>query len=728
MDIKSTKSTLRKTNDPVASAWAGELAAFILGKILEIALLFPRFFLRVRSRSHPADAPRLASFILRRVLIAQTIGLSCSAIISCSLVFDSDEYLAKKEIGDQDGGDAGGTGGTGGAGSGGKSGSGGIRDAAAGSDAKDAGDSRAQDAGTGGGGGESGTGEFKCDDDTDCGELLNSGWAHCFEGTCVDCDKDGDGWPSPDKRCDSEVGPFDLRDCDDNDNERYPHAPPICGDGKFNSCDVVLTPDAEAQFHVAEIGFLGLTILSRGRNPVGEFYPADFTSASQISIAGRQVGEVGVNSHLVAVITFVDSENGASSIVSPNTGSPNIGRLITIDVWEDGWPDVREMRQTDLNGFAQARDLRSVGIRRLEKNNSILAAMVGSDKSDNSLGSTLWYAPIESNGNDQYGPTGPRRFQIPQTQTCGGKQIDSTNTFFSRLAITGLAMDGLARSVWTQGAADSESRIIVSHLYANGSSTMAEAFNCRPLDSVPADVPFIELSGSSGPFVVGGSRGNDFCWEATASSPLTAFKTESTSRPALAFMTGFDHLVSVADLGSYWVANLVCSPGSAASCAVKNMRNIKLGPDTNLAAMDDLGGKAAVLGLVETSRPSGSSTPIDEVVIRILGPEGDVLPIGGVQFQPPPDDTGSEPETLVSSSLFPVFNGVPEDESQEGYRVVDLAVSAWLEEANTVSQYPLTILIAAIATSEPGDIAISSGQPEPGNLIVLGGIRGCREL
>ena len=56
----------RKTNDPVAAAWAGALAAFVLGKILKIALLFLRFFLRARLRS--ADAAGLVSFVLRCLL------------------------------------------------------------------------------------------------------------------------------------------------------------------------------------------------------------------------------------------------------------------------------------------------------------------------------------------------------------------------------------------------------------------------------------------------------------------------------------------------------------------------------------------------------------------------------------------------------------------------------------------------------------------------------------
>jgi hypothetical protein len=42
----------------VCGAPAGALAAFVLEKILEIALLFLRFYLRARSRSHAADTPQ----------------------------------------------------------------------------------------------------------------------------------------------------------------------------------------------------------------------------------------------------------------------------------------------------------------------------------------------------------------------------------------------------------------------------------------------------------------------------------------------------------------------------------------------------------------------------------------------------------------------------------------------------------------------------------------------
>jgi len=53
---------------PVAAAPAGAIAAFVLGKILAIALLLLRFFLRARSRLRSAFAPELGKVIFTSVL------------------------------------------------------------------------------------------------------------------------------------------------------------------------------------------------------------------------------------------------------------------------------------------------------------------------------------------------------------------------------------------------------------------------------------------------------------------------------------------------------------------------------------------------------------------------------------------------------------------------------------------------------------------------------------
>jgi hypothetical protein len=660
------------------------------------------------------------------------IGLLCSMVVSCSLVFNSDEYLAKEDNVDSDGG--GGTGGSGNEEDGGESGSGGSDDAAAGDSAaagdgaSDAGDGGAQDAGTGGDQ-DSGTPPplVECDEETDCNELLGTGWASiCVDGVCVNCDRDDDGWISPDGRCDSMVEPADLRDCDDNDEDRYPHAPALCGDGKFNSCDVVLTPEAQTRFQVAEIGFIALTIISSVHDniDIDEFRPADFTRASQISIAGQQVGEVGVDSHLVTALTFMDSEGSSNQPDQANTA-----RLLTIDTWYDGWPDVQFMDQYNLSEFAQASDVRSVGIRRLSNNDSVITAMVGDDRSSGLAGSVLWYTRVASTGGEQYEPTHLERIPIPQTLPCEENLFDSTrSTLFPRLAIAGQAADGGARAVWTQNASSTDSPIVVSHLYSTSSSMTGSPFSCNTLDSIPADARYIDLSGSSGPFVVGGSSGQAFSWEGTASSPVSSLDIPTNSRPSFAFFEGADYLAAVAGPGGYSVSNLVCKPGSTEACALENMRNIALSIDTDLAAMDNLGTRAAALGLVETSGLPGSSDRADEVVIRLLGRDGEILPIGGVQYQTEPGSPGAEPQPLPTSSLFPVFRLEPSDDATSNFRVVDLAVSSWLEESSTASQYPLTILVAAIVTTEPKDISVSNGQPASGNLIVLTGIRGCREL
>ncbi len=657
-------------------------------------------------------------------LVGLGIGILCSMVVSCSLVFDSDEYLAKDDTVESDGG--GGTGGSGGEEDGGESGSGGSDDAAAGNGGDDAGDSGAPDAGTGGEE-DSGTPPppVECDEETDCNELLGTGWASiCFDGACVNCDRDDDGWIAPIRACDELVEPSDLRDCDDNDEERYPHAPAVCGDGRFNACDVVLTPEAEARFQVAEIGFIGLTLLWSGQENFDEGYRADFTRASQMSIAGQQVGEVGVSSHLVTSLTFMDSEGSADQ-----PGQPSTARLMVVEVWEDGWPDAQFMDQYNLNEFAQASDVRSVGIRRLSNSNSVITAMVGDDRSSGSAGSALWYTRVASTGGEQYGPTDPERILMPETLPCEENRFDSTrNALLPRLAIAGQETDGSARAIWTQSASSTDSPIIVSHHYSTASSTTGSPFSCNTLDNIPRDASYIDLSGSSGPFVVGGVADQAFSWESTDSSPVRSLDIPTNSRPAVAFFEGADYLASVAGPGGYSVSNLVCQPDSAEPCAVENTRNIPLPIDTDLAAMDNLGRTAAALGLVETTGLPGSSGRADEVVIRLLDRDGEILPIGGVQYQTEPGSTGAEPQPLPTSSLFPVFRLESSDDSTSNFRVVDLAVSSWIEESSAASQYPLTILVAAIVSTEPQDISFSDRQPASGNLIVLTGIRGCREL
>lgn len=263
----------------------------------------------------------------------------------------------------------------------------------------------------------------------------------------------------------------------------------------------------------------------------------------------------------------------------------------------------------------------------------------------------------------------------------------------------------------------------------------AGPFSCTTLDGLPADTRYVDLSGSSGPFVVGGSAGQAFSWDGTASSRdgtvssrVDSLEIPTNSRPAVAFFEGADYLASVAGPGGYSVSNLVCQPDSSEPCAVENTRNIPLPADTDLAAMDSLGTRAAALGLVERNRIEGSPAPREQAVVRILDREGNILPIGGVRYQTEPGSAGAEPQPLPTSSLFPVFELEPSDDSASTFRIVDLAVSSWFEESSTASEYPLTILVAAIVTTEPEDVSSSDGEPEPGSLIVLTGIRGCREL
>jgi len=662
---------------------------------------------------------------IRSKLIGLGLGFLCSTVVSCSLVFDSDEYLASDNTVDSDGG--GGSGGSGTEEDGGDSGSGAGNDAAAADSATDAGDSGDRDAGSGGDE-DSGTPPppVKCDEETDCNEILGTGWASiCVEGVCVNCDRDNDGRISPDRGCDSLVEPYELRDCDDNDEERYPHAPAVCGDGKFNACDVVLTPEAESRFQIAEIGFIGLTIISSVHDNFDDTYqPADFTRASQISITGQQVGEVGVNSRLITTITFMDSENSVDLFDQANTA-----RLIAIATWEDGWPDAGNLVQYNLNEFAEASDMRSVSVRRLHESNTIIAAMVGNDRSSDFDGSTLWYSRVASTGGEAYEPTDFERVTVPRTALCDDNRTDPIdNALFPRLAIAGRAAGGLARAVWTQSASSSESPIIVSHLYSPASMSSDSSFSCTALDNLPAGTRSVDLVGSSGPFIIGGSAGQAFSWEGTGSSPITTLDVPNSRRLALAFFEGADYLASVGDEAGYGVSNLVCQPGSTDSCAFDDVRNFPLGIETKLAAMDNLGTAAAALGLVQSERLPSSPSVKDEVVIRLLGRDGEVLPIGGVRYQTESGSTDAEPQPLQTSSLFPVFELEPSDDSTSIFRVVDLAVSSWLEDSDTTSQYPLTVLVAALVATEDEGVAASDGQPASGRLIVFTGIRGCREL
>ena len=76
-NVKRGPRIRERTTRSVAAAWAGALAAFVLGKILEIALLFLRFFLRARSRSHSADASGLDRVVRSRILAIALVLAAC---------------------------------------------------------------------------------------------------------------------------------------------------------------------------------------------------------------------------------------------------------------------------------------------------------------------------------------------------------------------------------------------------------------------------------------------------------------------------------------------------------------------------------------------------------------------------------------------------------------------------------------------------------------------------
>ncbi len=86
--------------------------------------------------------------------------------------------------------------------------------------------------------------------------LCTEGTRCAADGRCVACDADGDGTYAPDSTCDAMAGDA-ARDCDDDDGDIYPGAPPVCGDGKINGCDA--GPESfRTALSVGEIGALGV--------------------------------------------------------------------------------------------------------------------------------------------------------------------------------------------------------------------------------------------------------------------------------------------------------------------------------------------------------------------------------------------------------------------------------------------------------------------------------------
>jgi hypothetical protein len=625
----------------------------------------------------------------KMILIWFVIGLVCPLVVSCSLIFDGDKYVAKNDSGDEDGG---------------ATADSGDGEAVA---SADSGDGEAD-------GADGGTGATTCKKPGDCGSPAGTGLWACYGGSCINCDKDGDGWASPDTRCDSVADRFESADCDDTDDLVYPHAPPICGDGKINSCDVTLTSEAQRRLGIEEIGFLGAMTLSSWSDPQNNIYPANFTRISQLSVTGRQAGEVDID-HVVAMVSFMDSDTS-----SGETNGNATARVITYDIW-DGWLDGSEIKQYNLNEFDNASSARSVSLRRLSSDDTILAALLGADTN----GAALFYSRIESEDKEVFKPTNPQKVTIGQNETCNNNATRLSSTIYPRLAITGQATGGLARTVWTQAASNSNSPVVVSHLYGSNTTSVAAQFTCQSVEGVTITEPgFVELSGSLGPFFVAGFSGQAFSWDGSASTPMTTIDIPAMSRPSLAFFDNDDYLAAVGNASDaagfdYDATPLVCASDGTEPCSVGHVKTIGSGVETELAAMDNLGDKAAVLGLLERFQLSEQKDNgrMDEVVIRLLDPQGNVLTIGGVDLA---SESGS------SKSEFPVFNTTYSSAHESGEaRIVDLAVSSWIE-TDTNWDYPITILIAAIATTLPAD-ATASGQPEAGDMIILGGIRGCRK-
>lgn len=101
-------------------------------------------------------------------------------------------------------------------------------------------------------------GALPCMTNAMCQSVLGaSSFCELTSRTCIDCDADGDSFPTAaDARCASMV-PVADRDCDDARADVYPGAPAVCGDGFANNCRVRPLIDAVgAMLMIGDIGLL----------------------------------------------------------------------------------------------------------------------------------------------------------------------------------------------------------------------------------------------------------------------------------------------------------------------------------------------------------------------------------------------------------------------------------------------------------------------------------------
>lgn len=611
-----------------------------------------------------------------RVTYLILVGL-CLPVWGCSLLFDPDDYVGKKKSGaggsDEKAG-AGGRSGKGGAGTTGQSGS------------------------SGGQGGHAGTKDTRprpstCKADAECLDVAK--WI-CDNNVCFDCDKDYDGYFLKETKCLKLIAADENPDCNDTDPTIFPNAPAICDDNKLNDCIFEdKSPAALTQWlGVEEIGHVGAAVLAApGR---GVEYEIPISAATQLSLASGSIGspEPQPGSGL---LTFIDRGDGRA-----NTRT---ARLVYFRFKDDGVAD--SVSSIDVNAVLGSTDadatipsiaVSSIAIQGLSGLNSRVA--VAGTKGELSV-NTLWYTDIGS--------------ELVLTETPVSTECSMAGLPRPRIAVTATGMH------WIQG------ETLVGSARAISYTNSAKAFACPALQEFDgvATPAYVDMTGSSGSFVIGHVGKAAFIWGGAGAPASLPEIVPANSRPALAYLGGNAYLASAGRSDGYEFAQLTCDPAAAsAPCALVGKKQTVLGPFSGtLTAMDDLGDKGAFLALIEETSPAPGTqnAQYQEAVIRLFNKQGQ--PFGQTDFQDLSGTTG--PSAAFQIPVFhTIFSKSTQDPLDGELRIVDLATSAWVDETNN-SKYGFVILVAAIATTDT-TVASRTEAPDPGDVILLSGLRGCR--
>jgi hypothetical protein len=274
---------------------------------------------------------------------------------------------------------------------------------------------------------------------------------------------------------------------------------------------------------------------------------------------------------------------------------------------------------------------------------------------------------------------------------------------------------------WIQGES------LVGSARAISYTNIAKAFACPALQefdgiTTPA---YVDMTGCSGSFVIGNIGKTAFVWGGTGAPARLPEIVPANGRPAIAYLGDNTYLASTGRSDGYEFAKLTCDPAAASSpCTLVGEKQKVSGPfpDT-LAAMDDLGDKGAFLALIETSPVSGrQNAQYQDAEIRLFNTQGEPLGTDGFQHL-----SGTTSPTAVLE--FPIFHTAFSTSTQDALdgdlRIVDLATAAWVDQTNS-AKYGFVILVAGIATKKPA-VTSQTGAPDPGEFIIVSGLRGCRK-